>query len=46
MVTRKRNRKKCHRYRYKAVLVRIDRQNVETMSPGILVAAAEWKIVV
>jgi hypothetical protein len=33
---------KC-RNKGKAVLVHIDRRKIETMSPGILVAVAEWK---
>jgi hypothetical protein len=39
VVARKNKRKK----KGKAVLVYVNRQKIETMSPGILVAVAYWK---
>ena len=37
------NKKKKRRKRYQAVVVEIDKRKVETVSRGILVAAAEWR---
>jgi hypothetical protein len=40
---RSKPRRKKLKGQYGAVIVPIDKRKVETMSPGILVAVAEWR---